>query len=309
LGIPGVNNWRDEWADYLDDIEKIYAVIEPDQGGETLREKLTGCKAIRERLHLVKLAEYKDSSGLHLADPDGFRERFEVCLQVAKPWVELDRAEAETASYEAWEQCQELAQEPNILERFAAELVRSGVAGESRIAKLLYLAATARLLERPVNVALKGPSSGGKSYLVERVLSFLPESAYYALSAMSERALAYSEEPLSHRFLIIYEAPGMSGEFQTYPIRSLLSEGRIRYETLVKTSEGVKPRLIEREGPTGLIVTTTALRLHSEKRDKTTVLDRHRHSRSNPRHSGGVGQGVDRRRSRPRALAGIADLA
>jgi hypothetical protein len=190
LGIPGVNNWRDEWADYLDDIEKIYAVIEPDQGGETLREKLTGCKAIRERLHLVKLAEYKDSSGLHLADPDGFRERFEVCLQVAKPWVELDRAEAEAASYEAWEQCQELAQEPNILERFAAELVRSGVAGESRIAKLLYLAATARLLERPVNVALKGPSSGGKSYLVERVLSFLPESAYYALSAMSERALA-----------------------------------------------------------------------------------------------------------------------
>jgi hypothetical protein len=105
LGIPGVNNWRDEWADYLDDIEKIYAVIEPDQGGETLREKLTGCKAIRERLHLVKLAEYKDSSGLHLADPDGFRERFEVCLQVAKPWVELDRAEAEAASYEAWEQC------------------------------------------------------------------------------------------------------------------------------------------------------------------------------------------------------------
>src|SRR3712207_9275856 len=37
--------------------------------------------------------------------------------------------------------------------------------------------------------------------------------------------------------------------FQTYLIRSLLSEGRIRYETLVKTSEGVKPRLIEREGP------------------------------------------------------------
>jgi hypothetical protein len=30
----------------------------------------------------------------------------------------------------------------------------------------------------------------------------------------------------------------MSGEFQTYLIRSLLSEGRIRYETVMKTSEG-----------------------------------------------------------------------
>jgi len=108
--------------------------------------------------------------------------------------------------------------------------------------------------------------------MVERVLSFFPKSAYYALSAMSERALAYSEEPLSHRFLVIYEAPGMSGEFQTYLIRSLLSEGRIRYETVMKTSEGVKPHLIEREGPTGLIVTTTALRLHSENETRLLSL-------------------------------------
>jgi hypothetical protein len=80
--------------------------------------------------------------------------------------------------------------------------------------KLLYLALTSRPLDRPVSIALKGPSSGGKSYLLERVLSFVPESPYYALSAMSERALAYSEEPLSHRFLVIYEVPGMSGEFR-----------------------------------------------------------------------------------------------
>jgi hypothetical protein len=104
------------------------------------------------------------------------------------------------------------------------------------------------------------------------VLAFVPESAYYALSSMSERALAYSEEPLSHRFLVIYEAPGMSGEFQTYLIRSLLSEGRIRYETVMKTSEGVKPRFIEREGPTGLMVTTTALRLHSENETRLLSL-------------------------------------
>src|SRR3712207_6040253 len=55
LGIPGVSNWREGWATYLDGIEKIYAVIEPDQGGETLREKLTGCEAIRERLYLLEL--------------------------------------------------------------------------------------------------------------------------------------------------------------------------------------------------------------------------------------------------------------
>jgi DNA-binding transcriptional ArsR family regulator len=272
LGIPGASNWRDEWATYLDGIEKVYAVIEPDQGGDTLREKLTDCEAIRERLHFLELDEHKDPSALHLAEPGRFKARFEVALEDAKSWVELERAEARATSQEAWEHCNELAKAANILERFAVELAQSGVAGEARIAKLLYLAVMSRLLERPVSIALKGPSSGGKSHVVERVLSFVPESAYYALTAMSERTLAYSEEPIKHRFLVIYEAAGMSGEFATYLIRSLLSEGRVRYETVEKTSEGIKPRLIEREGPTGLIVTTTAVKLHPENETRLLSL-------------------------------------
>jgi hypothetical protein len=272
LGIPGASNWRDGWATYLDGIEKIYAVIEPDQGGDTLRKKLTDCEAIRERLHLLELREHKDPSARHLADPDMFREQFEAALEDAEPWIEIERAAAEAASCEAREACRELAQEPDILGRFAEELARSGVAGEARIAKLLYLAVTSRLLARPVSIALKDPSSGGKSHVVERVLSFVPERAYYALTAMSERTLAYSEEPIKHRFLVIYEAAGMSGEFATYLMRSLLSEGRVRYETVEKTSEGIKPRLIEREGPTGLIVTTTAVKLHPENETRLLSL-------------------------------------
>jgi hypothetical protein len=272
LGIPGASNWRDGWATYLDGIEKIYAVIEPDQGGDALREKLTDCEAIRERLYLLDLGKHKDPSALHLANQSRFKERFEIALEDAKPWIELEREQAEATSHEAWEQCKELANAPNILERFAVELARSGVAGEARIAKLLYLALTSRLLARPVSIALKGPSSGGKSHVVERVLSFVPESAYYALTAMSERTLAYSEEPIEHRFLVIYEAAGMSGDFATYLMRSLLSEGKVRYETVEKTSEGIKPRLIEREGPTGLIVTTTAVKLHPENETRLLSL-------------------------------------
>jgi hypothetical protein len=64
----------------------------------------------------------------------------------------------------------------------------------------------------------------------------------------------------------------MSGEFATYLMRSLLSEGRVRYETVEKTSEGMKPRLIEREGPTGLIVTTTAVKLHPENETRMLSL-------------------------------------
>ena len=81
---------------------------------------------------------------------------------------------------------------------------------------------------------------------------------------MSERALAYSQEPLVHRFLVIYEAEGLQGGIASYLLRSLLTEGRLRYVTVEGTPEGPRERVIEREGPTGLITTTTAIRMHPE---------------------------------------------
>ena len=166
-----------------------------------------------------------------------------------------------------------LIQCPDILGEVVGALYRLGLAGQEREAKIIYLALTSRIFERPVNVAVKGPSSGGKSFLVEQCLSILPESAYYALSAMSEKALAYSQEPMSHRHLVIYEASGLGSDFAQYLLRSLLSEGRIRYETVDKTPEGMKSRLIEREGPTGLIITTTRAGLHPENETRILSLE------------------------------------
>lgn len=101
---------------------------------------------------------------------------------------------------------------------------------------------------------------------------FSPPSACYALTAMSERALAYSTEPLSHRVLVLYEGAALEGDFLNYIVRSLLSEGRLRYETVEKTPEGLQARLIEREGPTGLIITTTAVSLHPENETRQLTI-------------------------------------
>src|SRR5262249_48040906 len=104
----------------------------------------------------------------------------------------------------------------------------------------------------------------GKSFIVEQTLKLFPPSAACALTAMSERSLAYDDEPLAHRMLVLYEAAGLRSDFASYLVRSLLSEGRLRYKTVEKTKQGLRPRTIEREGPTGLIATTTLDRLHPE---------------------------------------------
>jgi hypothetical protein len=157
-----------------------------------------------------------------------------------------------------------LAFEQDILVRLEEDLRAVGHAGEQRACKLLYLVTTSRLLDKIASGVVKGPSAAGKSATVERVLDFFPQEAYYSLSGMSEHALAYSEEPLQHRMFVVYEATGLTGDWASYLMRSLLSENRVRYETVEKTKDGMKARLIEREGPTGLIVTTTAASLHAE---------------------------------------------
>lgn len=263
LGLPGASSWKDAWAEHLDGIETVYLLVEPDQGGETLQAAM-GKSPIRDRLRLVSLDGFEDPSELHISNPNGFTAALQAALDRSIAWTDVARKIADEAARTAWAECREIAAAPDILDRLAAFVAENGVAGEERLVKLLYLAVTTRLLERPVSVAVKGPSSGGKSFVVERVLAMFPETAYHALTAMSERALAYSEEPLAHRMLVIYEAGGMAGDMASYLMRSLLSEGRIRYELVEKTKDGMKPRLIEREGPTGLIVTTTATRLHPE---------------------------------------------
>jgi 5S rRNA maturation endonuclease (ribonuclease M5) len=118
LGIPGVETWKEAWVEHLEDVERIYVVIEPDQGGATLKDKLVS-SSIRDRLHVLELREYKDASALHVADPEHFNERFADALKNAVPWAELERLEAEDTARKAWAECEDLALAPNILDRFA----------------------------------------------------------------------------------------------------------------------------------------------------------------------------------------------
>jgi len=272
IGLPGATNWReDRDVPHFDGIGKILVTIEPDSGGDAVLAWLAKSK-IRDRVHLVTLPNVKDPSAMYLDEPARFRERWGEAVQAAVPWERYEADRRDGTRLDAWRKCQRIAKAPRILDIFAEAIARTGLVGEGKVVRLLFLVLVSRFLARPVSVAVKGPSSGGKSFLVERVLAFVPPRCYYALSAMSERALAYSEEPLSHRFLVLYEACGLQGDFASYLVRSLLSEGRVRYETVEKVEGKLQARLIEREGPTGLLLTTTAIRLHPENETRLLSL-------------------------------------
>jgi hypothetical protein len=65
--------------------------------------------------------------------------------------------------------------------------------------------------------------------------------------------------------LVLFEADAIAkGGRGAYLLRTLLSEGEIRHETVEKAGKGFATRKITKAGPTGLIVTTTATGLEPE---------------------------------------------
>jgi phage/plasmid primase-like uncharacterized protein/transposase-like protein len=168
-----------------------------------------------------------------------------------------------------------LALSKDILADFRRDVQLRGLVGEIATAQTLYLAITSRLLNKPVSVGVKGHSSSGKSHTVDRVLEFFPDEAVVKFTAMSERALIYREGDYKHRTLVIYEVTGLregnEDDMTSYFIRSLLSEGRISYDVTVRGQDGqYGTQTIVKEGPTGLVFTTTKTRVHAE--NETRVL-------------------------------------
>ena len=102
---------------------------------------------------------------------------------------------------------------------------------------MTYIAATSRVLEHPVNLLVKGASSGGKSFTTTRTLELIGPDFVNHLTSSSALSLVYDERPLAHTVLFINEANQLQAdENSTFAmiVRTLISEGRIVHQTTVE---------------------------------------------------------------------------
>ena len=83
LGVPGASNFKDERdSEQLASFTRVYVVVEPDSGGETLASRVLR-SSIRERVFLVRLDGFKDLSEMHIAAPDEFEAKYQYALDTA----------------------------------------------------------------------------------------------------------------------------------------------------------------------------------------------------------------------------------
>lgn len=173
------------------------------------------------------------------------------------------------------EQAQALAllKAPDLMNRIVADFDACGVVGERTNKLVGYLAAVSRLLDRPLAVVIQSSSAAGKSSLMDAVLAFVPEEARTKYSAMTGQSLFYmGRTSLKHRILALAEEEGASRA--SYAMKLLQSEGEL---TIASTgSDPATGNLITQEyrveGPTQLMMTTTAIDLDEELLNRCLVL-------------------------------------
>ncbi|MGH8020085.1 MAG: toprim domain-containing protein, partial [Opitutaceae bacterium] len=163
--------------------------------------------------------------------------------------------------------------DPQLLERILEAFAACGLVGEE-INKLVgYLAATTRLMERPLAIIIQSTSAAGKTALMDAILAFFPPETRVKYSAMTGQALYYlGDADLRHKILAIVEEEG--AEKAGYALKLLQSEGELSI-----ASTGKDPhtgRMVTQEyrveGPVMIFLTTTAVDLDEELLNRCLVL-------------------------------------
>jgi 5S rRNA maturation endonuclease (ribonuclease M5) len=261
----GAGKWRDSFSKVLKGADVVIVRDRDDEGRKHAEKVATSLDSIAASVRIVEAAEGKDAAD-HLGAGRAVDEF--VRVEPDDPDTRTTNGEPAPLSEKVVQEADRtppgLAYEENILAELRIDLRRAGLAGEHRGAEITYLALTSRLLpwgkptNRPVSAIGRGTTSSGKSATQRTLLRFFPAEAYFDLGSMSKRFLVYSDEPLAHRFIVVPEWSSIAKDDEIVAsLRTLLSEGQLVHGTV--DGDGKREaRRIEKEGPTGLLMTTTA---------------------------------------------------
>lgn len=139
-----------------------------------------------------------------------------------------------------------------------------GIIGEEHNKIMCYLAATSRLMEKPLNILVLSSSGAGKSTLQDKTLKLMPPEDIIRASAITDKALYYMKS-LKGKMLALEEAAGMK---DTYAIRTLISEGYLAQESV----SGSKGQSLRVEGGCSIFQTTTNPKINPETKSRFFVL-------------------------------------
>lgn len=154
--------------------------------------------------------------------------------------------------------------EGDIFQTILDDYEKLGLVGEETNKLMAYLAATSRLMEKPLNILVLSSSGAGKSALQDKTLKLMPPESVIRISAITDKALYY-QKSLKNKLLALEEAAGVK---DSYAIRTLISEGYLAQETV----SGNQGQSLHIEGGCSIFQTTTNPEINPETKSRFFIL-------------------------------------
>jgi hypothetical protein len=219
-------------------------------------------KGIKERQAKAEADARAEAAGTPPEDDDADAEERR---RLAKVPGEV-RAEAER-----------LLHDPDLIDRITDDIALMGVAGEKHLAAALYLVGTSRKLRRPLAARARGPSTSGKSFLIEKTSSLMPPESVITATQISPQALFYMKKgSLRHKLVVAGERSRSQEDDAaeaTRALREMISAGRLSKLLPVKLGDRMETQLVEQEGPIAYMESTTLGEVFAEDENRALPLD------------------------------------
>lgn len=182
-----------------------------------------------------------------------------------------------TMPEEAREQASAILNDPELIRHVLDDVSTLGVAGEKELAASIYLTGTSRLLLRPLAIIVQGPSSSGKSYVIEKTAALFPPETVISATQITPQALFYMPKgSLVNRFVVAGERSRIQDDEHaegTRALREMLSAQKLSKMMPIKKPDGsFETRIIEQDGPISYIESTTVQNVFEEDANRCIML-------------------------------------
>ena len=176
-------------------------------------------------------------------------------------------------------QAREILASPDLIDQVVNDIHSMGVAGETDLARIIYLVGTSRLLERPLAAIVRGHTSAGKSYVINSVAKLFPPEMVIHAHRITPQALVHLPQgSLVRRFVVAGERSlkrDSDAVEATRALREMLGDGYLSKLITVKDKKGgFATQEIHQPGPIAYVESTTlgATEILDEDRSRCLLL-------------------------------------
>jgi DNA primase len=145
--------------------------------------------------------------------------------------------------------------------------------GEEEKGMLLFFILLTRMFKTPLHAVVQGKSGSGKTYLLKKIASLIPNAHICVTTAITENTLYHSPKDFwVHKILLIEDLDGAAGA--TLPLREFMSSGTIGKLTTVKDLKSGKfeQQQLSTEGPVCVAGATTSDSLYEDNANRSFLI-------------------------------------